>query len=363
MVKKCLACVFAVALLFTLTASQLSVSAETSANLDLSGLSDLYENKTESGDAYAYTFTVQEVNEKTVRTLELTLDGAAIDTLTLPCKSSDELHIIIDTRADSTIKEFAESHVFNYSYQWDSITFKGDGALTIEFFPLQGGGDNHSITVSDKTTVSIIGDALYGLNFGASGSNSSTLNVDGTLSVNGDILCGQVVVGKNGSLTCKRLTLAGIGAFDTDGYQNAFVLSEGGTFVALGDSDWIDDATGEQYAALMVHLSSENTAAVEAILCIPADYLPDGYALFMLVDCFATIDDGDEVPIDGVIYAATSLSLAPAEETDEPIEPNEPTEPVVPNPPTGVDDISWAIVLLIGSIGVLTLTRKKLTTN
>ncbi|MBE6792275.1 MAG: hypothetical protein E7534_02070 [Ruminococcaceae bacterium] len=362
--KKIFSWILALTLLMGFSAAQLTVSAQTPADLDLSALSELDENKTDAGENYAYTWTVEEVEGETVRTLTLTLDGAQIGTLTLPCRSYGKLHIVIKTEGDSSIVAIAESYVFNYSYQWNTITFGGGGALAVGEAQIQGGGNDHIIAVAEGATVAITSDVLYALNFGASGSNGSTLNVDGSLSVNGTVLCGQAVIGEAGKLTCKRLVLAGHGAFDTDGFKDAFVLKEGGIFEALGDSDWIDDATGEQYAALSVTLNPDNAATVAEIINIPADYMPDGYALFLLAENFATIDDGDETPQDGVIFAATTLTLrAPAVDTpDEPNEPNdpiEPDEPIEPNPPTGVDGPLWMFALVMMSAVGIVCARKK----
>jgi hypothetical protein len=365
MVKKLFGFVLVFALLLSFSASQISVSAEAPADLDLSALSELDENKSDAGENYAYTWTLEEIDNETVRTLTLTLDGAQIGTLTLPCKSHGSLYVIINTKADSAIDVILESHVFAYSQQWNAITFTGEGKLDVSAVQLQGAGNDHMITVAKGADVSITEEAHLALTFGMSGSNGSTLNVDGSLSVNGTVLCGQAIIGEVGKLVCKRLVLVGTGAFDTDGFKDAFKLAVGGEFVALGETDWVDDATGEPYAALTVALNSENTAAVAEILNIPADYLPDGYALFLLAESFATVDDGDEVPQSGVIFAATSLVLrAPVVDTPaEPIVPNEPNEPIVPNPPTGVDSHLWLFALALMSAVGMVGAHKKATAN
>ncbi len=365
--KKIFSWILALTLLMGFSAAQLTVSAQTPADLDLSALSELDENKTDAGENYAYTWTVEEVEGETVRTLTLTLDGAQIGTLTLPCRSYGKLHVVIKTEGDSSIVAIAESHVFNYSYQWNTITFGGGGALAVGEAQIQGGGNDHVIAVAEGATVAITSDVLYALNFGASGSNGSTLNVDGTLSVNGTVLCGQAVIGEAGKLVCKRLELAGHGAFDTDGFKDAFKLIDGGEFIALGETDWVDSATGEQYAALSVTLNPDNTATAAEIINIPADYMPDGYALFLLAESFATVDDGDETPQNGVIFAATALTLhAPVDNTpDDPIEPNdpvdpvEPDEPTEPNPPTGVDGHLWMFTLVMMSAVGIVCAREK----
>lgn len=365
MVKKLFGFVLVFALLLSFSASQISVSAETPADLDLSALSELNENKTDAAENYAYTWTWEEVNNETVRTLTLTLDGAQIGTLTLPCKSHGTLYVIINTKTDSTVGVILESHVFQYSQQWNAITFTGEGKLDVGAVQLQGAGNDHVITVAKGADVSITEEEQLALTFGMSGSNGSTLSVEGALSVNGTVLCGQAVIGEAGKLVCKRLTLVGTGAFDTDGFKDAFKLIDGGEFIALGETDWVDSATGEQYAALSVTLNPDNAATVAEIINVPADYLPDGYALFLLAENFATVDDGDEVPQSGVIFAATTLVLR-APVVDTPVEPNPPAEPdapTEPNPPTGVDTNMWGFALVIMSgIGIV-CARKKASAN
>lgn len=367
--KKVAGLMLTLALLIGFSTAQMPVSAQTPTDLDLSALSELDENKTDAGENYAYTWTVEEVDGETVRTLTLTLDGAQIGTLTLPCRSYGKLHIVIKTEGDSSIVAIAESHVFNYSYQWNTITFGGGGALAVGEAQIQGGGNDHVIAVAEGATVSITSDVLFALNFGMSGSNGSTLFVEGSLSANGTVLCGQTVIGEAGKLVCKRLELVGTGAFDTDGFKDAFKLVDGGEFIALGETDWVDSTTGEQYAALSVTLNPDNTATVAEIINIPADYMPDGYALFLLAESFATIDDGDETPQSGVIFAATTLTLrAPVDNTpDDPIEPNDPIEPdnpIEPNPPTGVDSQLWLFVLVIMSaVGIVCARKKRLLTD
>lgn len=298
-----------------LPSAQMSVICETTQNLDLSALSEMTENVSESGENYSYLWTVEESDDETVRTLELTLDGADIQTLILPCKAYGELNIIINTESDSYISEINESYIFQYSHQWDTITFNGEGKIEVEYMNAGGGGNDHIITVASGANVYITGDTLYALSFGASGGNGSTLNVEGFLSVNGGILCGQTIIGSKGHIICKTVQLGGCGAFDEDETKNAFVLNEGGKLEALGETEWIDDATGEQYAALSVVVPYGDTTPVEEIINIPEGILPEGYSLYKLDDSFATIDDGNETPDDGIIYAATSIKLGFVNET------------------------------------------------
>lgn len=300
-------------MLISIMTMQITAFAEDNLNLDLSVLSEVTENTSESHETYSYEWTVEEVDGETVRRLELTLDGADIETLTLPCKTDGIINVAINTESDSRITEISESHVFSYSYQWDTITFDGGGKLEVEYMNTQGAGNDHIITVSEGANLYITGDSLYALSFGASGSNGSTLNVEGFLSANGNILCGQAIIGAEGHLICKRAELAGQGAFDGD-VIDAFVLEDGGKFEALGDTDWIDDESGEQYAALSVVVPYDDATPVEEIINLPENTLPDGYSLYKADNYFATIDDGDEEPQTGVIYAATSLKLGfPAE--------------------------------------------------
>ena len=316
--KKLTAYVLTIIILMTVFSMQLSVFAETTENVDLSALSEETENKTEETEKYSYVWTVEEIDGETVKTLELTLDGASIKTLTLPCKDGGKLHIIINTQSDSYIENIYQSHVFSYSYQWNSITFEGEGALELGYMETQGGENNHIITVSEGADISITGE-YSGLGFGASGNSNSTLNVDGTLSVNGDVSCGQAVIGTSGSLICNRLKLNGNGAFDTDDEKDTFVLRDGGTLEAKGDTDWYDNATNEFYAALFVNIVYESTLTAEEIINIPDGVLPSGYSLY-IGDRFATVDDGEEEPEatsfdTGVIYAANTLKIPVEAET------------------------------------------------
>ena len=68
MVKKLFGFVLVFALLLSFSASQISVSAEIPADLDLSALSELNENKTDAAENYAYTWTLEEIDNETVRT-------------------------------------------------------------------------------------------------------------------------------------------------------------------------------------------------------------------------------------------------------------------------------------------------------
>ncbi|MBO5008341.1 MAG: InlB B-repeat-containing protein [Clostridia bacterium] len=297
---------------------QFNVFAETAEDVDLSVLSEETENKTEDMENYSYVWTVEEIDGETVKTLKLTLDGASIETLTLPCKNSGKLYIIINTQSDSYIENIYESYVFSYSYQWDSITFEGESSLELGYMETQGGANNHIITISEDANISITGE-YAGLGFGASGNSISTLNVNGTLSVNGNVSCGQAIIGTNGSLICKRLKLNGTGAFDTDFEKDTFVLRDGGTFEAKGDTEWYDNETNELYAALFVNVAQGSTLTAEEIINIPDGVLSSGYSLYH-GDSFATVDDGEEEPEgtsfdSGVIYAAISLKLPVEPET------------------------------------------------
>ena len=310
--KRLTAYILTLVMLISVFSVQNIVFAETAESLDLSALSELSENKTEDAEAYSYEWTVETIDEETVKTLKLTLKGASIETLTLPCKDSGKLYITINTKSDSNIVSIVESHVFNYSYQWDSISFEGEGALVLGDMETQGGGNNHIITISEGANVSITGE-YSSLSFGASGSSNSTLNVDGTLSVNGNVSCGQALIGANGKLICKRLTLSSMGAFDTD-EKDAFVLSDGGSLEAKGDAGQYDEETNELYAALVVSVDPASTLTAEEIINIPDGVLPSGYSLYRGGN-FATIDDGDEEPKGtnfemGIINASDSLKLS-----------------------------------------------------
>ncbi|MBQ4630429.1 MAG: InlB B-repeat-containing protein [Clostridia bacterium] len=317
MTKKFTAWTLIITLLLSLFAMQITGFAEDGADLDLSPLSEITETTSENGENYSYTWTVEEIDEETVRTLELTLDGANIKTLTLPCRSYGELHVIINTVSDSKVEEITGSYVFSYSYQWNSITFKGEGNLKIDSVSLQGGDNNHIITVAKDASVEIYGE-YASLSFGASGSSNSTLNVDGTLSVNGNVNCGNVKIAESGHLKCKRVIASGDGAFDTDENANAFVMEDGGKLEALGDNDWIDDATGESYGALVVCAMLEDED-VSTVIVLPDGYLPEGYSV-VKTEHYVTVDDGDENPVEetsfdaGVIYAAGFLTLPKASE-------------------------------------------------
>ncbi|MBE7049364.1 MAG: hypothetical protein E7394_01160 [Ruminococcaceae bacterium] len=315
--KKLTAYILTLIMLIGIFSAKISVFALTGEDVDLSSLSES-ESKSEEFENYSYVWTVEVIDEEQVKTLELTLDGASINTLTLPCKDSGKLYIVINTLSDSYIETICQSHVFPYPIQWDSITLKGDGALELGYMETQGGGNNHIITISEGVNVSITGE-YASINFGTSGSNYSTLNVDGTLSVNGDVSCGQAIIGTNGSLICNRLKLGGTGAFDTDGEKDTLVLRDGGAFEAKGDADWYDNATNELYAALFVQVESGSTLTAEEIINIPDGVLSSDCTLYR-GDNFATVDDGEEQPmgtsfITGVIYAATSLKLSAGPET------------------------------------------------
>ncbi len=310
--KKLTACILSLVMLMSVFSMQISVFADTAVNVDLSVLSALSENKTEVMENYSYVWTVEEIDEETVKTLELTLDGASIETLTLPGKNTGKLYIIINTQSDSYIGSIYESA------QWDSITFEGEGALELEYMGTQGGENNHIITISQGANISITGEYTR-LGFGASGDSNSTLNVDGTLLVNGNVSCGRAIIGTSGSLICKRLTLKGCGAFHTDDEIDVFILRDGGVFEAKGDTEEYDTDTNELYAALFVNVNFESALTVEEIINIPDGALPSGYSLY-LGDNFATVDDGEEQPEGtgfdaGIIYAATSLKLPAEPET------------------------------------------------
>ncbi|MBQ7096461.1 MAG: InlB B-repeat-containing protein [Clostridia bacterium] len=320
MKKRIMALVLTIVMLAGVAAMNITVFADTTADLDLSGLSEIYEDTSEVYETYSYTWTIEEVDETTVKTLELTLDGANFQTLTLPCRENSgiELNIVINTAEDSNIGEICESHVFSYSYQWSTITFEGEGILETGSLNIQGGGNDHIITVSEGATLNISGE-YAGLVFGASGSSNSTLNVLGNVSVEGKVSCGAVKIGSEGTLSCKRATLAGSGANDPDLEANTFVVEDGGTFEATGDTDWVDDATGEPYGALVVNVRSDDINPDE-IIVLPDGYLPQGYSL-VRVDYYATVDNGDEVHPEstsfdyGVIYGATSVVLGTSPET------------------------------------------------
>ena len=111
--KKLTAYILTLVMIMTVFSMQLSVFAETAEDVDLSALSEETENKTEETENYSYVWTVEEIDGETVKTLELTLDGASIKTLTLPCKDGGKLHIIINTQSDSYIENIYQSHVFS----------------------------------------------------------------------------------------------------------------------------------------------------------------------------------------------------------------------------------------------------------
>ncbi len=312
MAKKFTVWTLILTMLLSLFTVNTAVLADTGADLDLSVLSEESENTTHTGEGYSYIWTVEEVDGDTIRTLELTLDGANINTLTLPCREYGELHIVINTEGDSSIEKIYESHVFSYSYQWNSITFGGEAALDIGEVHIQGGGNDHMITVSAGANVAI-SDEYADLTFGASGSNGSSLYVYGTLSVSGNVSCGNVKIGEEGTLYCGRITLAGYGAFDTDLYANAFVIEEGGKLDAVGDTIWSDNATGEYYGALVVSAPIDE-GDESTVIVFPEGYLPEGYTT-TIAGNYVTIDNADENTAEetsfeyGVIYAATSLKL------------------------------------------------------
>ncbi|MBE7024406.1 MAG: hypothetical protein E7412_08110 [Ruminococcaceae bacterium] len=314
MKKRIMALVLTIVMLASIASINTTVFAETLESLDLSELSDINENTSESADTYSYTWTVEEVDGTTVKTLELTLDGAELQTLTLPCCSDSgiELNVIIKTVSDSHIGEICESHFFSYSYQWDEIVFEGEGTLETEMMSIQGGGNDHIITVAEGASVSISGD-YTDFGFGYSGSNGSTFNVLGNFSVRGNVSCGAVKIGAEGHLTCDRVTLGGSGANDADLEANTFVVEDGGMFEAKGDTDWVDDATGEPYGALVVNVNSDDIELNE-IIVLPDGYLPDGFGIEK-VGQYVTVDDGDSKHPEstsfdyGVIYAATTLKL------------------------------------------------------
>lgn len=301
-------------IVMTLSLSTICVTAGTSTptDLDLSFLSLENANKTEDKGSYSYSWTVETKNYDTVRKLVLTLDGASIKTLTLPCISSGELHITINTVGDSYVEKVMESHVFNYSKQWDTITFGGTGALEISYLSIQGGDNDHMITVSKGASLKLTGD-YTAMSFGSSGSNNSTLNVYGKLSVKGTVGCGHVEIGSEGELSCEILNVSGTGCFDTDEEKNAFVLKEGGRLEIIGYTYMIDDATGEQYAALSVN-APNLSVALDEVIVIPENYLPEGYSI-KNVDNYVVVDNADTklpegtLAIHGIIYAATSLSI------------------------------------------------------
>jgi len=317
MTKKLTAWILIATILMSFFTLQITGFAEESVDLDLSTLSETDENTEESNETYFYTWTVEEIDGETVRSLELTLDGADIKTLTLPCKSYGKIHVTINTVSDSKIEEICESHVFSYSYQWDTITFKGEGNLQIDSANLQGGGNDHMITVSKGACVEISGE-YASLGFGASGNSNSSLNVDGILSVNGNVHCGNVKIGEEGHLTCKRVIASGIGASDTDEYANAFVIEDGGKLDARGDDNWVDDASGESYSALVVCARLESDDA-STVIVLPDGYLSSGFTV-VKTDNYVTIDNGDEKAVEetgfeaGLIYGASSLVLGTVQE-------------------------------------------------
>jgi len=312
MTKKLTAWTLILTLIMSILALQITTFADSSADLDLSVLSEMDENTSQTQENYSYTWKVEEVDGDTVRTLELTLNGANIKTLTLPCKSYGKINVIINTASDSVIEEIGESYVFSYSYQWNSIIFGGAGALEIGSVNLQGGGNDHVITVSKGASVSITGD-YSDLSFGASGSSNSSLFVDGTLSVNGNVYCGNVKIGEEGYLICKRVKVSGHGAADTNDYADAFVLEDGGKLEAIGDTAWCDDATGEYYAALVVSAQVESEDA-DTVIVLPDGYLPSGFSIAGS-EYYVTIDNSDENPPKetsmeyGIIYGANIVKL------------------------------------------------------
>ncbi len=308
MTKRIIALVLTIVMLVGITSINTAVFAGTLESLDLSELSDINENTSETSETYSYTWTVEEVDGTTVKTLELTLDGAELQTLTLPCRddSGTELRIIIKTASDSFVEEICESH------QWDEIVFEGEGTLETESMNIQGGGNDHIITVAEGASVSISGEyADFG--FGYSGNNGSTFNVLGSFSVRGNVSCGAVKIGAEGHLACDRVTLGGSGAFDADLEVNALVIEDGGKLEAIGDTDWVDGATGEQYGAVVVGVHSDNIYPDE-IIVLPDGYLPDGFDIEKAGQ-YVTVDDGDSKHPEstsfdyGVIYAATTLKL------------------------------------------------------
>lgn len=317
MTKKLTAWTLILTLIMSILTLQITTFADSSADLDLSALSEMDENTSQTQENYSYTWKVEEVDGDTVRTLELTLNGANIKTLTLPCKSYGKINVIINTASDSVIEEIGESYVFSYSYQWNSITFGGAGALEIGSVNLQGGGNDHVITVSKGASVSITGD-YSDLSFGASGNSNSSLFVDGTLSVNGNVSCGNVKIGEEGYLCCKRVKVSGHGAADINAYADAFILEEGGKLEAMGDTDWCDDATGEYYTALVVSASVESEDA-DTVIVLPDGYLPSGFSITG-TEHYVTIDNSDEnLPEEtsmeyGVIYGANTIKLGFAAE-------------------------------------------------
>jgi len=312
MTKRITALILILTMLMGIFAMQITVYADTTPSLDLSELSETNVSTSKTEETYSYTWTVEEINGGTVRTLEITFDGADIHTLTLPCLSYGKIHVVINTKGDSNIVQIQESHVFNYSQQWNTITFEGEGNLEIGSLNIQGGGNDHMITVSRDASVSVTGvDAS--LSFGASGSNSSTLNVYGKLSVNGSVNCGNVKIGEEGYLYCKRVKVSGYGASDTNEYADAFVMEDGGRLEAIGDTDWSDNETGETYGAVVVSAQVESTDA-DTVIVLPQGYLPEGYSIKKAGN-YITVDnaDGNEPKGTsmefGVIYAATSLKL------------------------------------------------------
>ncbi len=312
MTKRITTLILILTMLMGIFAMQITVYADTTPNLDLSELSETNVSTSKTEETYSYTWTVEEINGGTVRTLEITLDGADIHTLTLPCLSYGKIHVVINTKGDSNIVQIQESHVFNYSQQWNTITFEGEGNLEIGSLNIQGGGNDHMITVSRDASVSVTGvDAS--LSFGSSGSNSSTLNVYGKLSVNGSVNCGNVKIGEEGYLYCKRVKVSGYGASDTNEYADAFVMEDGGRLEAIGDTDWSDNETGETYGAVVVSAQVESTDA-DTVIVLPQGYLPEGYSIKKTGN-YITVDnaDGNEPKGTsmefGVIYAATSLKL------------------------------------------------------
>ena len=101
---KLTAYILALVMFMSVFSMQFNVFAETAEDVDLSVLSEETENKTEDMENYSYVWTVEEIDGETVKTLKLTLDGASIETLTLPCKNSGKLYIIINTQSDSYIE-------------------------------------------------------------------------------------------------------------------------------------------------------------------------------------------------------------------------------------------------------------------
>ena len=163
---KIIALALVTGMILTMSFNPLTGFADTTEAVDLSVLSDMTESTAETAENYSYIWTV----EDSEKTLELTLDGADIQTLTLPSVDIyGILNIIINTQSDSQIGEIYESG------QWSSITFSGSGELNVEYMNIQGASNNHMITVSEEANVNIFGEYAV-LSFGASGSSNSTLN-------------------------------------------------------------------------------------------------------------------------------------------------------------------------------------------